>query len=386
MKAGLPKRILMTADTVGGVWQYAIELCQAVARSGTQVYLATMGAPLTPGQRQEAASLSNTEVYESRYKLEWMDSPWSEVAAAGEWLLGLEAELNPDLVHLNGYSHAALPWEVPKLVVAHSCVLSWWQAVKGANAPPEWERYRDRVREGLRSADLVIAPSRAMLADLRRCYGELAKVRVISNGRSPSEGVGQPKEKLILSAGRLWDEAKNVRVLRDVAPLLPWPVYLAGEQKTPFESRPQSKVVSSSRDCCAEGRQVRCLGRLESADLAEWLHRAAIYVLPAKYEPFGLSILEAGLAHCALVLGDIPSLREIWSDAALYVPPNDGSALRKALEDLIGDERKREELGQRAYERAGYFTPERMADNYLAAYADLVQRRLQHRNQEVMCA
>ncbi len=32
--------------------------------------------------------------------------------------------------------------------------------------------------------------------------------------------------------------------------------------------------------------------------------------LPARYEPFGLSVLEAALSGCALVLGDIPSLRE----------------------------------------------------------------------------
>ena len=48
--------------------------------------------------------------------------------------------------------------------------------------------------------------------------------------------------------------------------------------------------------------------------------RAAIYALPARYEPFGLSILEAALSGCALVIGDIPSLREIWADAALFVP------------------------------------------------------------------
>ena len=80
---------------------------------------------------------------------------------------------------------------------------------------------------------------------------------------------------------------------------------------------------------------VRLLGCLAPAQVAEHLARAAIYCLPARYEPFGLSALEAGMSGCALVLGDIPSLREVWGDAALFVPPDDPDALRVALCRLI---------------------------------------------------
>ena len=60
-----------------------------------------------------------------------------------------------------------------------------------------------------------------------------------------------------------------------------------------------------------------------------WLRRATIFALPARYEPFGLSALEAGLAGCALVLGDIP-MREVWHDAAMFVPPEQPAALENA--------------------------------------------------------
>jgi glycogen synthase len=59
---------------------------------------------------------------------------------------------------------------------------------------------------------------------------------------------------------------------------------------------------------------------------ADWYARASIYALPARYEPFGLSALEAALSGCALILGDIPSLREVWLEAAPYVSPDDESA------------------------------------------------------------
>jgi glycosyltransferase involved in cell wall biosynthesis len=109
--------------------------------------------------------------------------------------------------------------------------------------------------------------------------------------------------------------------------------------------------------------------------LAEWYGRAAISALPARYEPFGLSAVEAALSGCAMVLGDIGSLREIWEDAALFVPPDDTDRLEAALCTLIADEELRDEMGRRAVARARTFTPERMARGYMDAYGWLVGQR-----------
>jgi glycosyltransferase involved in cell wall biosynthesis len=355
-------KVLMTADPVGGVWTYALELAGALAPHGVEVALATMGAPLTVAQREEMGRLGNVELFESRYRLEWMEDPWEDVRRAGDWLLGLAERVRPDLVHLNGYAQGALPWGVPVLMVGHSCVLSWWRAVKGAEAPPAWASYRREVARGLAAADLVLSPSAAMLSALQEYYGPLRAAGVIPNGRDPSRFAVRAKEPLILSAGRIWDEAKNVAALAAVAPSLPWPVHVAGEAMHPDGS-------------IAFRHAVRYLGRLSSEALAVWFGRAAIYALPARYEPFGLSALEAALSGCALVLGDIPSLREVWGDAALFVPPDDLPALRQSLEVLIHDARTRNELSERARERARAYAPERMAGRYHAAYAELVGRR-----------
>src|SRR5215208_3297006 len=96
--------VLLTTDTVGGVWTYALDLARSLAPHGVSVELASMGAALTGSQRREASDLPNVTLHESRFKLEWMQDPWEDVARAGEWLLGLEARTNPDVVHLNGYA------------------------------------------------------------------------------------------------------------------------------------------------------------------------------------------------------------------------------------------------------------------------------------------
>lgn len=356
----LPRRVLVTADPIGGVWTYMLELSRGLLAAGVEVIVASMGGPVSPPQRSAFARLGpGASLHESRLRLEWMDDPWEDVAAAGEWLLGLERAHRPDLVHLNGYAHAALPWRAPVLVAAHSCVFSWWRAVHRGAPPSSWNRYREAVSRGLRAADLIVAPSRAMLAALLAHYGEAGSARVIPNGRSPLPSPGLPREPLILGAGRLWDEAKNLRALAALAPSLPWPVRLAGASRSPDGAEP---VLPG----------VELLGVLPAHTLGAWLDRAAIFAAPARYEPFGLSVLEAAHAGCALVLGDIPSLRENWEDAALFAPPDDFDALRAALLRLVASPSLRRRLGCAARARAARFTPGRMADAYLDAYARLL--------------
>ena len=68
----IPRHVLMTADTVGGVWTYAIELSRGLSKHGVHVSLATMGAPLSEIQRRQAR-MCGVDIHESDFKLEWMD-------------------------------------------------------------------------------------------------------------------------------------------------------------------------------------------------------------------------------------------------------------------------------------------------------------------------
>ncbi len=354
-----PKRVLMTADTVGGVWSYALELTRALARDGLEVALATMGAPLAPHQREEVRRIPGLQVYESRYKLEWMDDPWEDVAESGVWLLRLEESVRPDVVHLNGYAHGALPWRSPTLVVGHSCVLSWWEAVHGDQAPAAWDRYYREIARGLAAADIVVAPSMAIFWELNKNYGPIHCGRVIYNGRDPGRFRPADKENFILTAGRLWDPAKNLELIHRVADRLPWPVYAAGA----LSDRPDRSPCNT----------IRMLGVLSEAELANWYSRSPLFVLPAKYEPFGLCSLEAALSGCALILGDIPSLREIWKEAAVYIRPDDPDGLEEAVVTLIENPVRREELSALARERSALYTPRSMAEGYKAVYRELTE-------------
>lgn len=351
-------RVLMTADTMGGVWTYAMQLARGLQKCDVEVVLATMGALPTEEQKGEAIACGNVSLCSSRYALEWMENPWADVDRASLWLLELESRLQPDVVHLNGYAHAALPWRAPKLVVCHSCVLSWWQAVKGCHAPlAQWGTYSWRVNAGLHSADFVVAPTRAMLGSINALYGNLScPTAVIANAVDPAPFAAESKQPFIFSAGRLWDAGKNVHALLEAAGELAWPVYLAGDS---------SEIAGVDRGLSGN---VEFLGQLSRSRVAGLLRAAGIYCLPARYEPFGLSVLEAAHAQCALVLGDIPSLRENWQGAAFFVAPKDVNELSGILDELIANPSLRQEYAQLAHARAQQFVPMKFAENYLTVY------------------
>jgi glycosyltransferase involved in cell wall biosynthesis len=355
-------RILMTTDTVGGVFDYCMELIRGLQPHYVEVTLASMGPRPWDHQIEALRGLDNVELNIHEGRLEWMPDCEDELARAGEWLLELEARARPELVHLNGYAHAALPWQAPAIVVGHSCVCSWWRAVHRSQAPASWDGYRQRVRAGLARTHAVVAPTAWMLAQLLSCYEVRFEGLVINNARRVEDFRAGPKHALVLGAGRLWDKAKNLAALDAAAEQLPWPVLVAGER-----SGPQAHEIAAAN--------VELLGQLPARELAWWMARAPIFAHPARYEPFGLAPLEAALSGCALVLGDIGSLREIWGDAALFVDPDDHDQLAATLRALIDDAPRRAMMAARAHARACRYSVARMVAAYHHLYLEVAHDR-----------
>jgi glycosyltransferase involved in cell wall biosynthesis len=349
----------MTADAVGGVWSYAVGLCRSLPE--TRFVLATMGPRPRQAQRDAIRQLENVILIESDYRLEWMADGAVDFKDSRDWLVELIERHEVDVIHVNGYAHARLGAGCPVVVVAHSDVLSWWEAVHKCSTPPEWAGYRRQVIAGLAAAARVVAPTCAVLDDLERHYAAPARNRaVISNGIDPAAFPELDKLPVVLAAGRLWDAAKNLAALDAAAPGLAWPVEIAGELE-----HPEGGVATYAH--------VRLLGRLTPAEMARRLGSAAIFAAPARYEPFGLAILEAAAAGCALVLGNISSLRETWDGAALFIDPEDPHSLHAAIHALITSLDERTRLAAAARRRARRFTMHRMARAYAALYHDLMR-------------
>lgn len=362
--------VLVTADTLGGVWTYARELVSGLAKRGARVTLVSFGE--IPGEEMTRwlDGLAGVEFRPTAFRLEWMQDAEDDLAASAEYLAAVVRETRPDVLHLSQYYYGALPVDVPKVVVAHSDVVSWWVAVHGQE-PREsvWSRwYREAVARGVREATAVVAPSRWMLEQVRRFYGAPRQSSVIYNGRTPA--LFNPhvtKEQYALGVGRIWDSGKQVTLLAEAD--LPMPAYLAGSEEHPeLALRGQGVLTGTTRS------RLHFKGPQSEAQLRQLYSRASVYVATSRYEPFGLAPLEAALSRCALVANDIPTFRELWGDAALYFERNDPVSLGKVLARLKDEPGLMTEYANRAYQRAlQRFTTDRVVEDYLALYVTLAR-------------
>lgn len=349
-------RILMTADVVGGVWTFAQELAAGLLERDCDVCLVSFGGCPSFAQQEQCNVMERVwgdrfRYYESEAPLEWMDSNDRTYPEGAPLLLRVANEFLPNAMVSSQFCFGALPIAIPKIIVAHSDVMSWAECCRGGPLEDSaWlRRYRKLVARGLRTADAVVAPTRWMMGALARNFTFLCETMVIPNGRSINDVENRDRELQAVTAGRLWDEAKNIAALRNVQ--FPLPLVIAGRAAHDLPRLVNTKLA----------------GSLDPDEMLELFRESSIYICPSRYEPFGLAPLEAALCGCAVVANDIPSLREVWEEGALYFcgPVQ----LEAVLRELCESPERLCAARLRSRNRARKFTRERMADAYLQALA-----------------
>jgi glycogen(starch) synthase len=356
------RRLLLTTDAVGGVWTYSLDLARALAAADdTITYLAVLGPSPSPDQLTEAAAVPGLQLIDTSLPLDWTAARERDVRETGYALAHLAEQACVDLVQLHSPALAAVCYPVPVVSVIHSCVATWWAAVNGGELPDTLAWRAEMVREGLQRSDQVIAPSTSFAEAVQQTYGLAVMPATVLNGRAAADhsSVGEPIH-AALTTGRLWDAGKNVAAFDRAAALSSVPFKAAG----PLEGPDGSTIRLSHAEA---------LGKLASAELASLLASRPVFLSTALYEPFGLSVLEAAQAGCALVLADRPGFRELWKDAARFVDPFDEHAIAAAVDGLVAYPDERERLGELARRRAARFTPEATATAMLDLY-DALQR------------
>jgi glycosyltransferase involved in cell wall biosynthesis len=351
---------MMTTDAVGGVWTFATNLSRELGSGGFEVLLVTLGPRPSAAQREMISGAAGVSLAETDLALEWQDPAGVDLVHAHSVLGEIAEQFLPEIVHLNSFREATFKWKAPVIVGAHSCVNSWAEACgeEDAFTSPEWSIYTTNVRAGLRQADVWVAPTSAFRDQVARLYGLETSGRVIRNGAPGSANRYRPKQPVVLSAGRVWDKAKNLTALASIASALDWPVRIAGGAWI------GSKAERLDGDIF--------IGELSHQELLSEFERASLFVSPALYEPFGLSVLEAASAGCALVLSDIPTFRELWDGAASFFDPGDRNGMIGCLRSLISDHAQRTRLQHAAADRAGKYQLRSTVDAYRSLYRELL--------------
>lgn len=354
-------RVFMTLDAVGGVWQYSLDLARALGERGCQTILALLGPGPSASQRREADAIATATLIDTGLPLDWLCDGPEPVLAAGRAITALAGQTGADIVQLNMPTLAAtVRPPMPTIAVTHGCVATWWEAAHGGaplDAGYEW--HRRLMAQGLRAVDHIIAPTASYARLVERQYRLPRLPGVVHNGRTPP--AWSPRGALhdcALTVGRLWDRVKRADLLDRAASRMAIPFHAAGAVQGPHGER-------------AALEHLHLLGQIDSDALMLRLAERPVFVSAASFEPFGLAVLEAANAGCALVLSDIPGFRELWDGAALFVAGDDDAVWARAIETVIHDADRRNRLGHAAHDRAARYTPAAMAEGMWAVFDGL---------------
>jgi len=358
MMASATRHVLMTADAVGGVWTYALDLAEGFAEHGVRVTLAVLGPRPDAAQRAQAEAIAGLALIETGLALDWTAAAPEALASTAGGLRALVRDSDADLVHLNTPALAAGPaFDRPVVSVAHSCLATWWGSVRKTEMPEDFRWRTQRHWQGLLASDAVIAPSAAFAEDTARTY-EIPRPFVVHNGRRGPAPFTRPKQRAACTAGRLWDDGKNIAVLDAAAARIDAPLLAAGPLEGPNGERRQLG-------------HARALGSMPAWGVRRTFAQARVFASAALYEPFGLTVLEAAQARCALVLSDIPTFRELWDGAALFAPAHDPGSFAEAIQGLLDDPDLADRLAQAAAERASRYSVAAMVRGVLDVYGAL---------------
>ncbi len=245
--------------------------------------------------------------------------------------------------------------------------------------PETLERLEGALDEAWFRAARVITDSEAVAREMRA--QELAgpgRVRVIPLG--PAHAPPDPARLPPLPAGLrppfgLWvgtlEPRKNLATLLEAWRLLrrrrlPEAPALVLVGRFGWKSEALRREVEAAE---REG-WLRHLGYLRDAELAALYRSAAVFVFPSLYEGFGLPVLEALGAGAPVVASDLPVLRELAGEAAVYAPPRDPEAWERAVERVLSDAALARRLGERGVERARRFTWAEAARRHVEVFRD----------------
>lgn len=363
--------VLVTTDTLTGVWTYTRELVTGLIGRGVRVTLVSFGEIPLPQHTSWMENLPQLDYRPTAFRLDWMQQAEQDLRDSSSYLTSVVHEVQPDLVHSNHMCYGNLAVRIPRIVVAHQDLISWWKAVHGREPDNgRWVNwYREIVRRGLSQASAVVAPTQWMLDEVCDCYTQPGYGKVIYPGRNPL--LFNPyvnKEDSVLAVGRLVDAGKQVSLLTQQTHRLP--VCIVGTE-APAQSlqipiRADIKVATETLSVALKGAQT-------DSQMRALYSRASMFAATSRYEPFGLAAVEAALSRCAILANDIPSLREVWGDAAFYFRTNDAASLAEGIQRLSVQRDLCRGYANRAYHRARErFTAKSMLDSYQDLYQELV--------------
>ena len=398
MRIGIDARELSGKPT--GVGRYLADLCTEWSNLKTG-HRFILYSPTPPAENDERSHLSGLP---SLLKAGMFDHRSVE-GGSGTWWeqLRLPRVANRDRLDVffaPAYS-APLAVRAPLVLTIHDMSFA---------THPEWFRWREGLRRrwlarrSARRADLVVTVSDFARREIVEYLDVPAnRVRVVRSGvrLPPLVTVGDAPHHAVSNAGELVSGertgSKSVPLSSDREPLVLFVGSIFNRRHVPDlieafararRAEPHARLAivgenrSSPRQDLSEvaatagvGDRVSVLSYVTEDALWALYRRARVFVFLSEYEGFGMTPLEAMAAGIPTVVTDTPVARELYGDAAAFVPPGDLEGTASAIVTLLKDEQARATAQQRAASLLQQYSWERAARETLDALASAAAHR-----------
>lgn len=255
------------------------------------------------------------------------------------------------------------PTRRPLVITVHDLLTSQLPGLH----PSRSQRMQRLQLAALDRAAAVLAVSRSTADALLDRGIDEARIHVTPNGLSgfpPPVDPPLPSGPFILVVGSLEPRKGHELLLRAVA-------HGGLEDVRLVFAGPEVGRAEEIRSLAADlgvADQLVVLGPVDDSLLAGLFRDSTVFCLPSYGEGFGLPVLEAMSFGTPVVASDLPALREVAGNAALFVAPGDSDSLADGLRRVLRDEPLRERLGRQGRERSALFTWDATAQATVTAY------------------
>ena len=290
----------------------------------------------------------------------FFQTSWASAIEAG---VRLVHKWQPNIVHL----HTAMLWPVaqaiqkrtgkPLIFHVHSVDRAEYELGEEHNP---WLAHGEAQEGAIDAADRLIALSESESGLLANYYPKArGKIRIVGNGieESPSAYRAANKERrtkcpIVLYCGRLVARKGISELLTAIPQVLkraPTTRFVLAGGPPPLTGEDVARYWLT-RDLHSCHSQIHFTGWLRPHQVAEWYSETDILVVPSRYEPFGMVILEGMLHGLPIAASAVGGPAEILEDGrtGLLFPPKDVDSLVQALLRLVLDPGLRHQLGSAA--------------------------------------
>lgn len=294
-------------------------------------------------------------------------------------------KLKLDLMHFTNFNYPVL-YQGKFVVTIHDLIHHQFPGKKKSRFLHR-AAYRFTIRSAIKKAEKVIAVSEATRQDIVRSFKvNPEKISVVYEGVDarffnmvPSAQINEIKQKYGITGPYLlfvgvWRQYKNLPALASAFDILKLEQSLSHELVLAGKIDPFYPEIKNIVFKAKFARDIKALGFVPDGDLPALYQGASAFVLPSLTEGFGLIVAEAQASRVPAILSDIPVLREVAGDGAIFFDPHDHADMARKMNMGIADNSLRDELINKGLENAKRFIWQEAARQTLQIYKNAGKR------------